>query len=85
MLVLSRKPNESLVIGSRGIRITVLSCRSGRVRLGIEAPDDVPVHREELAATLQMLKPNEFESDGGESDKGESDGGAQRVWLTLPR
>jgi len=47
MLVLSRKLNESIVIGG-GIRITVVGLRGNHVRLGIEAPGEVPVMREEL-------------------------------------
>lgn len=47
MLVLSRKTNERILIGD-GIRITVLSIRGNQVRLGIEAPGEVRVVREEL-------------------------------------
>jgi carbon storage regulator CsrA len=48
MLVLSRKPGEKLVIGE-GITLTVLSVIGNRVRLGIDAPEDVRVLRSELA------------------------------------
>ncbi len=48
MLVLTRKADESIVIGGR-IRIKVLRLRGNRIRLGIEAPDDMPVRRAELA------------------------------------
>lgn len=47
MLVLSRKKNESIVIGE-GITIVVVEIRGDKVRLGIEAPTDVPVHRREV-------------------------------------
>jgi carbon storage regulator len=47
MLVLSRKNNESIVIGD-GIVITIVDIRGDKVRLGIEAPKDVPVHRREV-------------------------------------
>lgn len=47
MLVLSRKPGESLRIGSQ-VRVTVVSSSHGQVRLAIEAPHEVPVHREEV-------------------------------------
>jgi len=47
MLVLSRKPGESLLIDGR-IRITVLGCGS-RARIGIEAPADVQIVRSEIA------------------------------------
>jgi carbon storage regulator len=47
MLVLSRKLNEKIVIGD-GIVITVVKVDRNQVRLGIEAPGDVPVFREEI-------------------------------------
>ena len=47
MLVLSRKKNESIVINS-DIVVTVIEVRGDKVRLGIVAPKDVPVHREEV-------------------------------------
>jgi len=47
MLVLSRKLDESIIIDGE-IRITVLSIRGNQVRLGIEAPSQVGVYREEL-------------------------------------
>ena len=49
MQVLSRKPGETIVIGD-GIRVVVLETASGRARLGIEAPPDVRVDREEIAS-----------------------------------
>lgn len=47
MLVLSRKKNESIVIND-DISIVVVEIRGDKVRLGIEAPRDVPVHRREI-------------------------------------
>lgn len=47
MLVLSRKPGESLRVGE-DIKITVVSTAPGQVRIGISAPDDVTIHREEI-------------------------------------
>jgi carbon storage regulator len=47
MLVLSRKLNETIVIGNN-IRIKVVGISGGQVRIGIEAPDDIKVMREEL-------------------------------------
>ncbi len=52
MLVLSRRPNESIVINDK-IVITVIEIRGDKVRLGIEAPRDVPVHRSEVYAAIQ--------------------------------
>jgi carbon storage regulator len=53
MLVLSRKPEESVVIGEphsfeRLLKVTVLEIRGGKVRLGFEASADFPVHRWEV-------------------------------------
>jgi carbon storage regulator len=53
MLILSRKLNEQIVIGD-GIVVTVVAIRGGNVRLGIEAPADVPVHRREIYETLRQ-------------------------------
>lgn len=49
MLVLQRRLDETIVIGER-VRITVLEVRGGQVRLGLEAPADVPIRRAELPA-----------------------------------
>ena len=54
MLVLSRKKNESIVIQDE-IIVTVIEIRGDKVRLGIVAPKDVPVHRQEVyEAILQQ-------------------------------
>jgi len=56
MLVLSRKKNESIVIDER-IVITVVEIRGDKVRLGIEAPRDVAIHRQEIyEALLREMK-----------------------------
>jgi len=47
MLILSRKPNESIFIAD-GVVVTVLKIRGNQVKIGIEAPMGVPVHRKEL-------------------------------------
>ncbi|MCU1487286.1 MAG: Carbon storage regulator [Actinomycetia bacterium] len=53
MLVLTRRPNQSIMIGG-GIVVTVLEVRGDQVRLGIKAPRDVDVHRDEVWAELQQ-------------------------------
>jgi carbon storage regulator len=53
MLVLSRKRSESVVI-DENIVVTVIEVRGDKVRLGIQAPRDVPVHRSEVLASIQQ-------------------------------
>ena len=55
MLVLSRKKNESIVINN-DITIVVVDIRGDKVRLGVEAPKEVPVHRREV---FDLIKKNE--------------------------
>ncbi len=64
MLVLSRKRNESIII-SDNIRITVVDIRGDKVRLGIEAPKDVPVHRQEVYEMIHGRVP----TIGSEAEK----------------
>ena len=56
MLVLSRKKDESIVINN-DIRIVVVEIRGDKVRLGIEAPKDVPVHRQEVFESIARGEP----------------------------
>ncbi len=51
MLVLSRKKNESIVIND-DVVITVIEVRGDKVRLGIKAPREIPVHRKEVLDTI---------------------------------
>jgi carbon storage regulator len=47
MLILTRRVGETLMIGD-DVSITVLGVRSGQIRIGIDAPKEIPVHREEI-------------------------------------
>mgnify|MGYP003980860161 FL=1 len=53
MLVLSRHRGESIIIGDDGIVITIVEIRGDKVRLGIVAPKEVPVHRLEVYDKIQ--------------------------------
>ena len=55
MLVLSRKCGEKIVFPDHNITLTVVEVRGDRIRLGIEAPADVPVHRQEVWQRIQQL------------------------------
>ena len=61
MLVLSRKVGERVLLGD-DIRITIVRVSGGGVRLGIEAPSDIPVVREEVADAKAVAK---VVADGG--------------------
>ena len=66
MLVLSRKKNESIVINN-DITIVVVEIRGDKVRLGVEAPKEVPVHRREV---YDAIKRNEAVQNGNATGAG---------------
>ena len=68
MLVLSRKKNESIVIND-DITIVVVEIRGDKVRLGVEAPKEVPVHRREV---YDAIKRSEQVRYAAESDKNQA-------------
>lgn len=53
MLVLSRKSNEEIVLPRLGIVFKVLEIRGDKVRIGIAAPSDIPVYRQEVWERIQ--------------------------------
>ena len=64
MLVLSRQRDESIVIGDNVV-VTIVDIRGDKVRLGIQAPGEIPVHRQEVYEAIQrenrktgQLQPN---------------------------
>ena len=80
MLVLTRKLGENIRIGD-SVKITVLEVRSGQVKLGIDAPPEVKVHREEIYARIQeenrraqLGKPGESEPPKARDDSGRASG-----------
>lgn len=58
MLVLTRLPKESIIIGKL-VKVTIVEVRGDRVKLGIEAPKEVSVHREEVYEQIQKEKKDE--------------------------
>lgn len=73
MLVLSRQRDESIIIGDN-IVITIVDIRGDKVRLGIQAPKEIPVHRQEVydAIKRESAQPKKTDSvpDASESDNG---------------
>ena len=73
MLVLSRKKNESIVINN-DITIVVVEIRGDKVRLGVEAPKEVPVHRREV---YEAIKRSDAENaEGKATSEADSSAGA---------
>jgi carbon storage regulator len=70
MLVLSRKKNESIVINDE-ITIVVVEIRGDKVRLGVEAPREVPVHRREVYEAIQRSQNGEAKIETTENEADE--------------
>ena len=62
MLVLSRQRDESIMIGD-DVEITIVDVRGDKVRLGITAPKNIPVHRREIYDAIQREKGQTSDSD----------------------
>lgn len=60
MLVLSRHRDESIMIGD-DVVITIVDIRGDKVRLGIKAPQEIPVHREEVFDAIKRANPEKNE------------------------
>ena len=56
MLVLSRKRGETITIGN-GVTVTVLAIQGDRVKIGVVAPAEVPVHRQEIHERIEGCSP----------------------------
>lgn len=68
MLVLSRQRDESIIIGDN-IILTVVDIRGDKVRLGIDAPKEIPVHRQEVYEAIQR---ENRRAAGQKTDDGEA-------------
>lgn len=58
MLILTRKVGESIMIGD-SVEVKVLGLRGGQIKIGIEAPKDLKVHREEIYERIQAEQEDE--------------------------
>jgi carbon storage regulator len=73
MLVLSRQRDQSIIIGDN-IVVTIVDIRGDKVRLGIDAPTEIPVHRREVYEAIQrenlrasQLEPKDTRNLGGQN------------------
>ena len=71
MLILTRRVGESLMIGDE-VNVTVLGIRGNQVRIGVNAPKEVAVHREEIYDRIQQERTGEPNQDNF-SEEGNSD------------
>jgi carbon storage regulator CsrA len=60
LLILTRRVNESLMVGEQ-VTVTVLAVKGNQVRIGISAPKDVQVHREEIYDRMRAEKAQQLE------------------------
>lgn len=73
MLILTRKIDETIRIGPN-IRVKVLGIKGHQVRLGIAAPDNIGVHREEVFNRIEEVNRNaEHRDEGGKEEAGNRD------------
>ena len=70
MLILTRRMGESLIIDD-DIKIKVLSIKGRQVRIGIDAPKEVAVHREEIYKRIQQEQGQDYENEDKDEDEDE--------------
>ncbi|MDY0225568.1 carbon storage regulator, CsrA [Desulfomicrobium apsheronum] len=65
MLILSRRPGESVHVGD-DIKITILSIKGQQIKLGLEVPEHMPVYREEIYLKVQTQNASALELDNND-------------------
>lgn len=71
MLILTRRVGETLMVGDN-VSLTVLGVKGNQVRIGVNAPKEIAVHREEIYLRIQKEKEAAAHGEGGAKGEGEA-------------
>jgi carbon storage regulator len=68
LLILTRKVGESITIGDGSITVSVVEVKGRQVRLGIDAPPELPIHRQEIFDKIREANEQAISADAGDLD-----------------